>query len=77
MYKTVDSFMETVISKNPGQDEFHQAVEEVMESIWDFLQENPHYLHAKILDRVVEPERVMMFRVPWRDDQGMVQVNRG
>ena len=77
MYKTVDSFMETVISKNPGQDEFHQAVEEVVESIWDYLQENPHYQHAKILDRVVEPERVMMFRVPWRDDQGMVQVNRG
>ena len=77
MYKTVDSFMETVISKNPGQDEFHQAVEEVVESIWDYLQENPHYQHAKILDRVVEPERVMMFRVPWRDDQGMVKVNRG
>ena len=77
MYKTVDSFMETVISKNKGEDEFHQAVEEVVESIWDFLKENPHYLHAKILDRVVEPERVVMFRVPWRDDQGMVQVNRG
>ena len=77
MYKTVDSFMETVINKNPGQDEFHQAVEEVVESIWDYLQENPHYQHAKILDRVVEPERVIMFRVPWRDDQGMVQVNRG
>jgi len=77
MYKTVDEFMESVINKNPGQEEFHQAVEEVVESIWDYLQENPHYQHAKILDRVVEPERVMMFRVPWRDDQGMVQVNRG
>ncbi|SVC80285.1 uncharacterized protein METZ01_LOCUS333139, partial [marine metagenome] len=77
MYKTVDAFMESVINKNPGQEEFHQAVEEVMESIWDYLQENPHYQHAKILDRVVEPERIMMFRVPWRDDQGMVQINRG
>ena len=77
MYKTVDSFMESVINKNPGQDEFHQAVEEVVESIWDYLQDNPHYLHTKILDRLVEPERVIMFRVPWRDDQGSVQVNRG
>ena len=77
MYKTVDAFMKAVINKNPGQDEFHQAVEEVVESIWDYLQENPHYQHAKILDRIVEPERVIMFRVPWRDDQGMVQVNRG
>ena len=77
MYKTVDSFMEYVIKKNPGQDEFHQAVEEVVESIWDYLQDNPHYLHTKILDRLVEPERVIMFRVPWRDDQGDIQVNRG
>ena len=77
MYKTVDSFMESVISKNLGQDEFHQAVEEVVESIWDYLQENPHYLHTKVLDRLVEPERVIIFRVPWRDDQGNIQVNRG
>ena len=54
MYKSVDAFMETVISKNPGQDEFHQAVQEVVESIWDYLQENPQYLHTKILDRIVE-----------------------
>ena len=77
MNKTVDSFMESVISKNLGQDEFHQAVEEVVESIWDYLQENPHYLHTKVLDRLVEPERVIIFRVPWRDDQGNIQVNRG
>jgi glutamate dehydrogenase/leucine dehydrogenase len=77
MHKTVDSFMESVISKNLGQDEFHQAVEEVVESIWDYLQENPHYLHTKVLDRLVEPERVIIFRVPWRDDQGNIQVNRG
>jgi len=77
MYKTVDAFIESVIIKNPGQDEFHQAVQEVVESIWDYLQENLHYQHAKILDRMIEPERVIMFRVPWRDDQGIVQVNRG
>ena len=77
MYKTVDAFMEYAINKNPGQNEFHQAVKEVVESIWDYLQENPHYQHAKILDRIIEPERVIMFRVPWRDDQGLVQVNRG
>ena len=77
MYKTVDSFMESVIKKNPGQDEFHQAVEEVVESIWDYLKDNPHYFHNKILDRLVEPERVIMFRVPWIDDQGNIQVNRG
>jgi len=69
--------MESVINKNPDQKEFHQAVKEVVESIWDTLQENPHYQHAKILDRIVEPERVMIFRVPWRDDRGMVRINRG
>ena len=77
MYTSVDQFMETVINKNPAEEEFHQAVKEVVESIWDYLEENPHYLHHKILDRIVEPERVIMFRVPWRDDQGNVHVNRG
>tara|TARA_B110000438_G_scaffold303079_1_gene363030 strand:+ start:1611 stop:2948 length:1338 start_codon:yes stop_codon:yes gene_type:complete len=77
MYTSVDQFMETVINKNPAEEEFHQAVKEVVESIWDYLEDNPHYLHHKILDRIVEPERVIMFRVPWRDDQGNVNVNRG
>ena len=77
MYKSVDAFMDVVINQNPGQAEFHQAVEEVVESIWDYVNENSHYLHSKVLDRMVEPERVIMFRVPWRDDQGNVQVNRG
>mgnify|MGYP000635658745 CR=1 FL=1 len=76
MYKSVDHFMEMVINKNPVEEEFHQAVKEVVESIWDYLEDNPHYLHHKILDRIVEPERVIMFRVPWRDDQGNVHVNR-
>ena len=77
MYTSVDQFMETVINKNPAEEEFHQAVKEVVESIWNYLEDNPHYLHHKVLDRIVEPERVIMFRVPWRDDQGSVHVNRG
>ena len=77
MYKTVESFMDKVSLRNPGEKEFLQAVQEVVESIWDFVQEHPHYLHARILDRMVEPERVIMFRVPWRNDRGDVQVNRG
>lgn len=77
MYTSVDHFMEMVINKNPVEEEFHQAVKEVVESIWDYLEDNPHYFHHKILDRIVEPERVIMFRVPWRDDQGNVHVNRG
>ena len=63
--------------KNPGENEFHQAVEEVVLSLWGFLQENPKYNQENILERFVEPERVIMFRVPWRDDNGNIQVNRG
>jgi glutamate dehydrogenase (NADP+) len=74
---SVDRFMEGVIAKNPEQKEFHQAVREVVESVWEFVQENPQYKEAKILERMVEPERVILFRVPWFDDKGEVQVNRG
>ncbi len=74
---SVERFMEGVIAKNPEQKEFHQAVHEVVESVWDFVEANPHYKEAKILERMVEPERVLMFRVPWLDDKGEVQVNRG
>ena len=77
MYSSLDQFMDNVRTRNPGEIEFHQAVHEVVESLWDFLQDNPHYLHAKILDRIVEPERVIQFRVPWRNDRGEVEVNRG
>ena len=77
MYNSVDQFMEAVISKNPEQVEFHQAVKEVIESIWEFVQDNPQYLHANILDRIVEPERVIMFRIPWVDDKKNIHVNRG
>ena len=77
MYKSVEDFMNEVNRRNPHQKEFHQAVYEVVDSIWEFVEQNPHYLHASILDRIVEPERVIMFRVPWIDDQGNCQVNRG
>lgn len=77
MYKTSQDFMNYVETKNPGEKEFLQAVEEVSSSIWSYLKDNPHYLQAGILNRLVEPERVIMFRVPWNDDQGNAQVNRG
>ena len=77
MYSSLDQFMDNVRIRNAGEVEFHQAVHEVVESLWDFLQDNPAYLHAKILDRIVEPERVIQFRVPWRNDRGEVEVNRG
>jgi glutamate dehydrogenase (NADP+) len=69
--------MEKVIHHNPGEVEFHQAVREVVESVYPFIEENPKYQKAKILERMVEPERVIMFRVPWMDDKGEIQVNRG
>jgi len=69
--------MDEVKKKNPGEIEFHQAVFEVVESLWDFLENNPEYKHAKILERMVEPERVIQFRVPWRNDRGDVEINRG
>ncbi len=77
VYRTVEDFMELVVAKNAGEKEFHQAVREVVESLWEFLKENPRYMHAKILERIIEPERVIMFRVPWRDDRGEIQVNKG
>jgi len=77
MQKKIKDFMEKLISKNPGEKEFHQAVQEVVESVMPFIERNPKYRDAKILERMVEPERVVMFRVPWQDDKGEVQVNRG
>ncbi|MGB9743005.1 MAG: NADP-specific glutamate dehydrogenase [candidate division WOR-3 bacterium] len=73
----VQEFMEYIRKKNPGEPEFHQAVEEVVTSLWSFLEQNPKYRKAKILERICEPERVIIFRVPWVDDRGEVQVNRG
>ena len=73
----VNDFMAKVIAKNPAEVEFHQAVHEVVETIIPFIEENPQYREAKILERMVEPERVILFRVPWLNDKGEVQVNRG
>ncbi|MCK3685802.1 NADP-specific glutamate dehydrogenase [Maribellus sp. YY47] len=73
----VDDFMNYVKSKDPRQPEFHQAVHEVVESLADYLLDNPRYLHARILERLVEPERIIQFRVPWIDDRGKIQINRG
>ena len=77
MYKNVKEFMAYVESRSHGEKEFHQAVDEVVVSLWDFLQDHPDYIHAKVLERMIEPERVLMFRVPWRNDRGEVEVNRG
>lgn len=73
----VDDFMNYVKAKDPGQPEFHQAVHEVVESLADFLLDNPRYIHARILERMVEAERILQFRVPWTDDRGNIHINRG
>ncbi len=73
----VAAFMEQIVAKNPGEPEFHQAVHEVVESVMPVVEANPAYRKAKILERLVEPERVILFRVPWVDDRGEVQINRG
>ncbi|HDR88493.1 MAG TPA: NADP-specific glutamate dehydrogenase [Bacteroidetes bacterium] len=73
----VEKFMAMLKAKNPGETEFHQAVQEVAESLIPFIEENPRYKHAKILERIAEPERVIIFRIPWLDDKGEVQINRG
>lgn len=74
---SVDQVMAQVMAKNPGEHEFHQAVREVYESIMPVVEANPVYRKMKVLERLVEPERVLIFRVPWVDDQGNVQINRG
>ncbi len=77
MTDKINKFMEGVIARNAGEKEFHQAVLEVAEVIIPFIEDNPVYADAKILDRLVEPERVIMFRVPWQDDKGEFQINKG
>ncbi|MCG8558024.1 MAG: NADP-specific glutamate dehydrogenase [Proteobacteria bacterium] len=77
MPNVVDSFMANVIAKNPSEAEFHQAVREVIESVMPVVETTPAYRQARILERMVEPERVIVFRVPWVDDRGDVHVNRG
>jgi glutamate dehydrogenase (NADP+) len=77
MIESVESFLARLKKRDPDQPEFHQAVEEVLRSLWPFLEANPHYLTSGILERICEPERAIVFRVSWVDDQGKVQVNRG
>ena len=77
-YQTqIDAFMDSVKARNGQEPEFLQAVEEVAEAVIPFIEDNPKYKQAEILNRIVEPERVLMFRVPWIDDKGGYQVNRG
>jgi len=77
MTESVESFLARLKKRDPDQPEFHQAVEEVLRSLWPFLEANPRYLTSGILERICEPERAVVFRVSWVDDQGKVQVNRG
>ncbi len=77
MSKKTEEFMDLVAKRNPGETEFHQAVREVVESVMPFIEKNPKYQKAKILERMIEPERTIIFRVPWLDDQGEFQINRG
>jgi len=72
-----EKFIKSVQARNPGEPEFHQAVMEVVESLVPVLEKHPKYLDHKILERIVEPERIIMFRIPWMDDRGEIQVNKG
>ena len=73
----VKSFMAAIEAKNPGEPEFHQAVRVVASSLADYIVDRPYLVDQKILERIAEPERVVIFRVPWLDDDGNVQINRG
>src|SRR5574344_1662411 len=73
----VERFMSELIARNPGEKEFHQAVKEVVESVAPYVTSYPYLMDLKILERMVEPERVIMFRVPWTDDKGEIHINRG
>ncbi|NHM28679.1 NADP-specific glutamate dehydrogenase [Desulfofundulus sp. TPOSR] len=75
--RVIDEVMEQVVKRNPNEPEFHQAVLEVLESLEPAIERHPEFVEAGILHRIVEPERQVIFRVPWVDDQGRVQVNRG
>lgn len=73
----LDDFLAGVRSRDPEQRMFHQAVEEVLRSLWPFIERTPKYRHAALLERLLEPERTIIFRVPWQDDQGDIHINRG
>ena len=76
MLKSIEHFMDYVQSRNPGENEFHQAVNEVVVSLWSFLKDNQNYLHNRVLERMIEPERIIQFRVPWTNDKGEIEINR-
>ena len=73
----IQSVYDQVIKRNPGESEFHQAVKEVLDCLEPVIEKHPEYVKARILDRIVEPERQIIFRIPWQDDKGDFQVNRG
>ena len=73
---TVDQFLSSIARRDPNQSEFQQAVKEVMTSLWPFIEKHPKYREYALLERLVEPERVIQFRVTWVDDRGQTQVNR-
>ncbi|SVD37680.1 uncharacterized protein METZ01_LOCUS390534, partial [marine metagenome] len=77
MFRNMNDFLDSVKSKNQNETEFHQAVHEVIESIWGFISDKPQYQYNAILERITEPERVIMFRVPWTDDKGNIHINKG
>lgn len=77
LQEKVNNFMAGLIARNPNEPEFHQAAREVIESIMPYIDENPIYQDEKILERITEPERIIIFRVPWIDDKGNIQINRG
>ncbi|WP_338090679.1 NADP-specific glutamate dehydrogenase [Planosporangium thailandense] len=77
MSEKLESIFDRVVARNPGEVEFHQAVREVLESVEPALARHPEYAEAKIVERICEPERQIIFRVPWEDDRGVVHINRG
>ncbi|MDP1567653.1 MAG: Glu/Leu/Phe/Val dehydrogenase dimerization domain-containing protein, partial [Polaromonas sp.] len=76
-HQNVHGFLDHVAHRNPGQPEYLQAVTEVLESLWPYIEQHPKYATLSLLERLVEPERILIFRVSWMDDHGTVQVNRG
>ena len=77
MQDRIDAFMALAAKRNANEPEFLQAVQEVAETVIPFIEKNPKYADARVLERMIEPERTIIFRVPWADDEGNVQVNRG
>ncbi len=74
---SLDDYISQLKKRDPNQPEFHQAVEEVLQTIWPFISRNPRYARLGLLERLIEPERTVIFRVPWMTDAGEVRVNRG